>query len=200
MKKLFISLGAWIRSFFVKKSKPIEIESVLTQRNTEAVCNPYVKKEQEELLSEPQPEENLLDLQESEKVESKVQSRWKPEHIKTLKQVDLQGTNKHEQPSMSFDVSKNKILALSTGETFEVTEKQMLFYDIIKYAQEKQESVSGNLILEEFFRKKFSNLSIPELNKILSKQTLSSHGKTTKGMFKSGLLIKVARNKYRVKI
>lgn len=159
MKKVFLKVGLWIRSLFIRKSNCLTSEvSDCKKRNSE--CS-------EELAVK----ENLFDLQ----------------------------TSTTEIKYHSF---KNKTLTISTGETFELTEKQVVFYNIIKRLQELNGFASSNAILSYFLKEKYKNLSSEEFHNVVSKshQKLSAHGKTLKGMFKSGLLERVSRNEYRVKI
>lgn len=170
MKKLFISLGAWISSFFTKKTyvKP-EVEYESTDEIKESIPeiweNPYVSKTEEELIEEPSITEKPLQLNPTE-----------------------------------FSTQKNVVLALSSGKTFDVTEKQLLFYNIIKEFQKEKGSVKGHEIVDKFIRIKYPHLSESELVKKVAQNKLSHHGKTTKGLFKLGILTRIDKNQYKVEI
>lgn len=170
MKKLIISLGAWISSFFTKKTyvKP-EVEYESTDEIKESIPeiwrNTYVSKNEEELIEEPSISEKPLQLNPTE-----------------------------------FSTQKNVVLALSSGKTFDVTEKQMLFYNIIKGFQQEKGSATGHEIVDRFIRTKYFYLSNAELVKKISQDKLSHHGKTTKGLFKLGILTRIDKNQYKVEI
>ena len=170
MKKLFVSLGAWISSFFTKKTyvKP-EVEYESTDEIKESIPeiweNPYVSKTEEELIEEPSITEKPLQLNPTE-----------------------------------FSTQKNVVLALSSGKTLDVTEKQMLFYNIIKEFQQKKGSATGHEIVDKFIRTKYFYLSNAELVKKIAQDKLSHHGKTTKGLFKLGILTRIDKNQYKVEI
>ena len=131
------------------------------------------------------------------------------EEVLTKKQEENEETTVNEnlldlqqiKQEVKFETKKNKKLTISTGETFELTEKQLLFYNIIKDIQEKATPL-GDLILHNYLIEKYKYMSNIELRQLIqtTKPKLSAHNKTFKGMFKSGLLYRVSRNVYGVKI
>jgi hypothetical protein len=137
--------------------------------------------ETEKISNDSKVNDNQNDLKEENKLISKIEV---------------------EKNGLKFFTTKDKLLCISTGEIFKLTEKQLLFYNIIKKLQELYGFASSKSILTSFLSIKYKNLSDEEYFNILvkSNQKLSIHNKTLKGMFKVGLLEKVSRNQYRVKI
>jgi transglutaminase/protease-like cytokinesis protein 3 len=195
MKKMFLTLGAWISSFFSKKrsesvystslinetgkteqeletnyslNEQMDVEATISIAPSTKSENFWITKTDEELIAEPEISKDLLELQD-QKVES------------------------------IYTISKDRALIISSGERFELTEKQLVFYNIIRELQEKGQASSSN-ILKAYLNRRFNNLPTLEIENMTRKQNLSSHGKTLKGMFKSGLLERISRNDYRVKI
>lgn len=135
--------------------------------------------------------------------ENKIQEDFENEVNDSAFKNENENTEKEVlKNEMIFYTKKSKSLFISTGEEFQLTEKQLIFYNIIKGLQGVYGFASSHDILRSFLNEKYGVLSNDEFKDIIAKtnQKLSSHGKTMKGMFKSGLLERISKNKYRVKI
>lgn len=185
MKRVFFKLSEWIRSFFSKKSVEKAESSIDNSMDVEVNIAPTASASAS--FINPTYSENPWNKKSIDELVSE------PEINKNALDLNV------EEPKMKFNTLKNQTLTINSGETFELTEKQLIFYRIINTLQEIGEASSQN-ILWAYLKHKHSNLSHEEVNEIFKSQKFSSHNKTLKGMFKSGLLERVSRNEYRVRV
>jgi hypothetical protein len=109
----------------------------------------------------------------------------------------------NEMPEKNFNNHKTFSININ-NKIYKLTEKQFAFYEIIKKLQFNSTSgvVSGRQIMYEFYKVKYPELSLNEIKiKIpANKFHFTNYGSTTKYLYKSGLLIKLKKNEYKVKI
>jgi len=171
MKRVFFKLIEWIRCLFNSNPKS---ETILNED--------LQKKESENIVSEnPYVSKDYSKLTEEPTIDENL--------------LELQ----NEKSVHKLYSRKDRALTLHSGEIFLLTEKQAIFYKIIKELQQVGEASSRN-ILWRYLNQKHRNISDGELETLAKTQKLSAHNKTLKGMFKSGLLIRISKNEYRVKI
>ena len=107
-------------------------------------------------------------------------------------------TNVSNETSTSTDESNERMFdgkikrnVVIDGVEYQLTEKQMIFYNaIVKYQEQYPTGVLGWKIAYEFIKAKH-NLSEQELKQLPKwKFTLSAHNKTMKYLISSGLVVK----------
>lgn len=100
-----------------------------------------------------------------------------------------------------FTNSKSFLVKIE-GKTHELTEKQYVFYSIIKDLQNLFiGGVNGKIIMLNFYKTIYPDLTHSEIERKIPKSKLqfTNYGSTTKYLYKSGLLIRVKKNQYKVK-
>jgi hypothetical protein len=113
----------------------------------------------------------------------------------TINEMPLINTKKEFTNSKSF-------LVRIEDKTHDLTEKQFVFYSIIKDLQQVfDQGVNGKIIMLNFYSTIYPDLTHSEIEKKIPKSKLhfTNYGGTTKYLYKSGLLIRVKKNQYKVK-
>lgn len=196
MKTKKQSLGQWLLSLFFKskKVKPSNVEIKTEEVMKDPFCKTYTSNEMPDLkFDDPkwvvkEMTEEIKDLtDETEKVVTR-------EYVISNNQI--------VDPSKKFTNYKMWSVGID-NEVYQLTEKQFVFYTIIKRLQSENENkyAHGKQIMLEFHKMKHPEMSLTEIkNNIPAKKLhFTNYGSTTKFLFKSGLLLKVKKNHYQVK-
>jgi hypothetical protein len=160
MKKLFMSIGHW---WFGKK-KGVEVTAPLKTPTMKVVKPEPQEDKVEAILNGNYPEPQFMDIEESSEMlyqEEQLQEKYGYEPLK-------------------FEVEKD-------GQTYSLTEKQFVFYTIIKNAKKAR----GVDICKGFLE--FKNPTGVPQNLPYWRYNLSSHKTTMAYLFKSGLIKKTGK-------
>jgi hypothetical protein len=175
MKKVILSIVDFFKNLFTAK-KPIA-KTAPTET---------------ELSKMREDEQELKDLFcKSENFETKDISKEITDLVDESEPVIIKEFSNHKARNSYSNTEKFDITI--AGETYYLTEKQLAFYNIIRQIQlDSNKSVPGSVVAESFTRLKYFNLSESELNKLPKwKYKLSSHNKTMKFLYNSGIVYKV---------
>ena len=175
MKKVILSIVDFFKNLFTAK-KPIAKTAP-----TESERSKMREDEQE-----------LKDLFcKSENFETKDISKEITELVDESEPVIIKEFSSKKTPNTYSNTEKHDVTI--AGETYSLTEKQLTFYTIIKEMQlASNKAVPGSVVARAFTQLKYSHLSLSELSKLPTwKCKLSSHNKTMKFLYNSGIVYKV---------
>jgi hypothetical protein len=96
--------------------------------------------------------------------------------------------------------TKHKFNLNILGSEYPLTEKQLIFYNIVKEFQNDKDGISGFKISYEFIKKKhgYGDSELAKLPKWKFK--ISSHHKTMKYLLSSGIVYRISNGKFKAKV
>jgi len=174
MKTQKMTVWQWIKSLFVKKL--VELKAVKEQ----IAVDPELDWDSEQVLYS------------EEKVKQDPFCK-----TYTSNEIPILTTEK------KFNNHKNFFVDID-GDIYELTEKQFVFYNIIKNLQSESslKTVNGRQVMLHFYKTKYPDLSLSEIKSKIPPQKLhfTNYNNTTKYLYKSNILMKIKKNEYRVRV
>jgi hypothetical protein len=184
MKRLFISIWQWL----FRKKKGVEVTAPLQTPTMRVVKSEPQEDKVEAILNGNAPEPKFMDVKESSDMFTDATLN-KINHLtsKSERVMPLDNENIEEQLQEKYGYEPLKFEVEKDGQMYLLTEKQFVFYTIIKNAKKAR----GVDICKGFLEYK-NPTGVPD-NLPHWRYSMSSHKTTMAYLFKSGLIKKTGK-------